>query len=86
MAKQTNLQLGTDGFSVPIEAITNTFAIFGVRGSGKSNVATVFAEGIVRAGQPMPTSCASTGCRFWEKQRGRSSQSCATGIPLANRS
>ncbi len=43
----------SEHLSLPLEAITNTFAIFGIRGSGKSNVAAVMAEGIIRAGQPV---------------------------------
>ena len=41
------------GLTLPIEAITNTFAIFGIRGSGKSNIGAVMAEGIIKAGQPV---------------------------------
>src|SRR5258708_9179930 len=32
------------GLKFPVDAVTQTFAIFGKRGSGKSNTATVMAE------------------------------------------
>lgn len=41
------------GLPLPIEAITNTFAIFGIRGSGKSNLGAVMAEQIMESGQPV---------------------------------
>jgi hypothetical protein len=40
---KTRLYMGSD-FYMPPDAITQTFAIFGKRGSGKSNAATVLAE------------------------------------------
>lgn len=43
----------SETLSLPIEAITNTFAIFGIRGAGKSNLGAVMAEGIIKAGQPV---------------------------------
>ena len=41
-----------DTFSIPVEAVTQTFAIFGKRGSGKSNGGTVLAEEFYKAHQP----------------------------------
>lgn len=45
------LYLGSD-FYVPEEAVTQTFAIFGKRGSGKSNAGTVLAEEMFKANLP----------------------------------
>lgn len=42
-----------DKFSMPREAITDTFAIFGNRGKGKSNTATVLVEQLYAAGLPV---------------------------------
>jgi uncharacterized protein len=47
----TRLYLGSD-FYVPEDAITQTFAIFGKRGSGKSNAGTVLAEAMFKAHLP----------------------------------
>ena len=41
-----------DGFSIPEEAITQTFGILAVRGAGKSNLAAVMAEEMHRARLP----------------------------------
>lgn len=40
------------GISLPIETVTESIAILGRRGSGKSNTAVVFAEEMFRAGVP----------------------------------
>ena len=42
-----------ESLSLPLDAITNTFAVFGIRGAGKSNIGAVMAEGIIKAGQPV---------------------------------
>lgn len=42
-----------DTFSMPYEAVTDTFAIFGNRGKGKSNTATVLVEQMYAAGLPV---------------------------------
>jgi DNA helicase HerA-like ATPase len=39
-----------DNLSLPIEAITQTFGVLGMRGSGKSNAAVVLAEELFRVG------------------------------------
>ena len=39
------------GVALPIEAVTQTFAILGKRGSGKTTTATVFVEELLHAGQ-----------------------------------
>jgi hypothetical protein len=39
------------GFDVPLEAVTESFAIIGRRGSGKTTTASVLAEGMLEAGQ-----------------------------------
>ncbi len=44
-----HLHIG-EHFTLPADAVTQTFAIFGKRGSGKSNAATVMAEEMFRAG------------------------------------
>lgn len=36
----------------PLKAVTETFAVLGIRGSGKTHTATVFVEEILKAGQP----------------------------------
>ena len=42
-----------DNFSVPAaDAVTQTFGILAVRGSGKSNTAAVMAEGMAKAKLP----------------------------------
>ena len=43
----------SDDLSLPIDAVTETFAVIGRRGRGKTNGAGVLVEGIVRAGQPV---------------------------------
>jgi len=45
------LHLSKD-FSLPAEAITQTFGVLGKRGSGKSNLGTVMAEEMHEAGLP----------------------------------
>jgi hypothetical protein len=39
------------GFSLPFDAVTQTFAILGIRGSGKTNTGVVLAEELLRAKQ-----------------------------------
>ena len=41
----------SDDLSLPIEAVTQTFAILGVRGSGKTNTGVVLFEEMLKAGQ-----------------------------------
>lgn len=38
---------------LPLDAVTQTFAVLGKRGSGKTNTASVLAEGLVKAGLPI---------------------------------
>lgn len=38
-------------FTVPVDMVTQTAAIVGIRGSGKTNTAVVMAEGLLEAGQ-----------------------------------
>lgn len=45
------LRIG-DGITLPLDAITQTFAILAVRGAGKSNLAAVMAEEMAVAGLP----------------------------------
>lgn len=46
----TKLRLAPD-LTLPLEAITETIAILGIRGSGKTNTAVVYAEELLAAGQ-----------------------------------
>lgn len=41
------------GPTLPIDAVTETFAILGKRGKGKTSTAVVLAEELIRAGQPV---------------------------------
>ena len=50
----TRLQIATD-FSLPLDAVTETFAILAKRRSGKSNAAAVMAEEMYAAGQHFVT-------------------------------
>jgi hypothetical protein len=43
----------SDDLALPLEAVTNTFAIMGQRGSGKTHTATVMVEEMLKAGQPV---------------------------------
>ena len=43
----------SDDLSLPLEAVTETFAIFGKRGKGKTNAAVVLVEELFRAGLPV---------------------------------
>lgn len=47
-----NLQLA-DGLSLPLDAVTHTFAILAIRGVGKTHTASVMAEEMLKAGQPI---------------------------------
>lgn len=49
-AARPTLDLG-DGLTLPIDVVTETLAILGLRGSGKTNTATVIAEGLLTLGQ-----------------------------------
>lgn len=42
-----------DNLKLPRDAVTQTFAIFGKRGSGKTNGATVLVEELLKADQPV---------------------------------
>lgn len=48
---ERRLRVGED-LTFPVDAVTQTFVIFGKRGSGKSNTAVVMAEEMHRAGAP----------------------------------
>lgn len=41
----------SDTLSLPLDAVTQTFAVLGIRGSGKTNTAKVLAEEMLKAGQ-----------------------------------
>jgi hypothetical protein len=43
----------SDDLALPLEAVTETFAIFGKRGKGKTNAAVVLVEELFRAGLPV---------------------------------
>lgn len=43
----------SDKLSLPIDAVTSTFAILAIRGVGKTHTASVMAEEMLRAGQPI---------------------------------
>jgi Helicase HerA, central domain len=43
---------GSDDLGLPLDAVTETFAILAVRGAGKYNAAVVMAEEMYRAGLP----------------------------------
>lgn len=47
----TALRLAVD-FALPVEAVTETFAILARRGRGKTVTASVFAEELIGAGLP----------------------------------
>lgn len=47
-----SLRLGED-FALPLEAVTETFAILGKRGSGKTSTAVVMVEEMISAGLPV---------------------------------
>lgn len=42
-----------DHLSLPLDAVAGTFAILGIRNSGKSHTASVMAEEMLKAGQPI---------------------------------
>lgn len=42
-----------DRLRLPLDAVTSTFAVLGIRGSGKTHTATVLVEEMLRAGQPV---------------------------------
>lgn len=46
--KQLNI---APGLKLPVDAVTQTFAILGIRGSGKTNTAVVLVEELIAAGQ-----------------------------------
>lgn len=48
----TTLRLA-DNLALPVEAVTQTFALLAVRGSGKTYTAAVLVEELVKAGQPV---------------------------------
>jgi hypothetical protein len=48
----TKLHVATD-FTIPAEAVTQTFAILAKRGSGKTYLASVLAEEMLKTGQPV---------------------------------
>jgi DNA helicase HerA-like ATPase len=43
----------SDDLKLPIDAVTQTFAVMGIRGSGKTHTASVMAEEMLKAGQPI---------------------------------
>jgi uncharacterized protein len=43
----------SDALSIPLDAVTETFAVMGIRGSGKTHTASVMAEEMLTAGQPI---------------------------------
>jgi hypothetical protein len=43
----------SDNLSLPLDAVTQTFAILAKRGVGKTHTATIMAEGMLNAGQPI---------------------------------
>src|SRR5437588_9168940 len=43
----------SDDLKLPLNAITETFAVMGIRGSGKTHTAAVLAEEMLKAGQPI---------------------------------
>ncbi|MBF4549404.1 ATP-binding protein [Pseudoclavibacter sp. VKM Ac-2888] len=49
-----HLTISADGGpTLPLDAVTETFAILGKRGKGKTSTAVVLAEELIRAGQPV---------------------------------
>lgn len=56
----TTLRLA-DGFELPLEAVTVTFAILAKRGSGKTSTAVVLAEEMISAGHSRPSSSTPPG-------------------------
>src|SRR6185295_12566498 len=68
----------SNSLTLPIEAITSTFAVFGIRGSGKSNLGAVMAEEIIKAGQPVVI-IDPTGAWFGLKS---SSDGKSAGLPV----
>ena len=59
-----------DGFDLPLEAVTETFAILAKRGSGKTSTAVVLAEEMIGTGQQVLT-VDPTGV-WWGLRAGRS--------------
>jgi hypothetical protein len=53
MSAATKLRIGLDGFSLPPEAVTETFAILAKRGAGKTFTSAVMVEEMVKAGLPV---------------------------------
>ena len=47
-----NIRLSPD-ITLPVDCVTQTFAVLGKRGSGKTNTASVLAEHLIRAGLPV---------------------------------
>lgn len=43
----------SERLSISLEAVTQTFAVLGMRGSGKTHLASVLAEELLAAGQPL---------------------------------
>ena len=52
MNKDPRLQIATD-FSLPIDAVTGTFGLLAIRGSGKTYTSAVIVEEMIGAGQPV---------------------------------
>lgn len=50
MTKQLNI---ASGFSLPLDAVTQTFCILAIRGAGKTNAAVVMAEEMLKNQQPI---------------------------------
>lgn len=44
------MKIGSNGYSLPLDVVTETMAVFGRRGSGKTNTATVLVEELLDAG------------------------------------
>jgi hypothetical protein len=60
MSESQKVQVAPD-VALPLETVTETIAVLGIRGSGKTNTATVIAEELLRHGQQVvvldPTDC-----------------------------
>ena len=68
------------GLALPAEAVTETFGILGVRGSGKSNAAAVLVEGFAEA--ELPFCVIDPVGAWWGLRSSRSGKGPGLGVPI----
>lgn len=71
--------LNLGNYSLPVEALVQTFAIMGIRGSGKSTTARVLAEELFTAG--LPWIAVDPGKVWWGIRAGRGGEASG-GLPV----